>query len=155
MAKQTNNIPMMAQQIVKEMGGRGNVAQLSHCATRLRVNVADPGKVNVDELKKINGVYGVELAGDYLQVIVGAIIEDLYLAVEKLTGVTGAGNIEKPDGPKQKKTLGQTFSSFLLMMAGIMSPVIPALIAAGFLSTVLTIMSVFFHVDAGNSTTRS
>ena len=91
MAKQTNNIPMMAQQIVKEKGGRGNVAQLSHCATRLRVNVADPGTVNVDELKKINGVYGVELVGDYLQVIVGAIIEDLYLAVEKLTGVTGAG----------------------------------------------------------------
>lgn len=152
MAKQTNNIPMMAQQIVKEIGGRGNVAQLNHCATRLRINVVDPAKVNVDELKKINGVYGVELAGDYLQVIVGAIIEDLFLATEKLTGVTGGGNIEKPDAPKQKKTLSQTFSSFLLLMAGIMSPVIPALIASGLLSTVLTIMTVFFHVDASNST---
>ena len=147
MAKSTNNIPMMAQQIVREIGGRGNVAQLNHCATRLRINVVDPAKVNVDELKKINGVYGVELAGDYLQVIVGAIIEDLFLATEKLTGVTGGGNIEKPDGPKQKKSLSQAFSGFLLMMAGILSPVVPALIASGFLSTILTIMTVFFHVD--------
>lgn len=152
MAKKDTNIPMMAQQIVKEIGGRGNVAQLNHCATRLRINVADPGKVNVEALKKIDGVFGVELAGDYLQVIVGAIIEDLFLATESLTGVTGGGNIEKPDGPKQKKTVAQTFSSFLLMMAGILSPVVPALIASGLLSTVLTIMTVFLHVDASNPT---
>ncbi|MDE6108138.1 MAG: PTS transporter subunit EIIC [Oscillospiraceae bacterium] len=152
MAKKDTNIPMMAQQIVREIGGRGNVAQLNHCATRLRINVADPGKVNVEALKKIDGVFGVELAGDYLQVIVGAIIEDLFLATESLTGVTGGGNIEKPDGPKQKKTIAQTFSSFLLMMAGILSPVVPALIASGLLSTVLTIMTVFLHVDASNPT---
>ncbi len=153
MAKKTSNIPMMAQQIVKEIGGRGNVAQLNHCATRLRVNVADPAKVNVDALKKINGVLGVELTGDYLQVIVGAIIEDLFLATESLTGVTGGGNIEKAQGPKQKKSVAQVFSSFLLMMAGILSPVVPALIASGLLSSVLTVMSLVLHVDATTSPT--
>lgn len=47
------------------------------------------------------------------------------------------------------------FSSFLLLIAGILSPVIPALIASGLLSTVLTIMTLVFKVDAATSSTYS
>lgn len=143
------DISKLAQSIVKGLGGKENLSQINHCATRLRVTLKDPAKADVDSVKKIGGVMGVELRGDQAQVIVGQIIEDLFLEVEKLTGKIASDG--KPE-TKEKKTIPQLFSSFLLMMAGIMSPVIPALIAAGFLATLLTIMQVFFHVDPTNST---
>lgn len=84
-------MPEMAERVLEGLGGAGNVTQLNHCATRLRVNVADPEKVDTKGLKKVPGVLGVELAGDYCQVIVGGIIEDLYLAVGKITGPVAGG----------------------------------------------------------------
>lgn len=53
---------------------------------------------------------------------------------------------------KVKRTPGEVFNDFLLMVAGILSPVIPALIAAGFLATVLAIMQLAFGVTTDNST---
>lgn len=142
------DIPTLASQIVEGLGGKENLAQINHCATRLRVVVNDPAKLNTEGLKKTKGVLGVEVSGDQVQVIVGQIIEDLFLAVEKKTGTTS----KAAAGPKKKKTVMQVFSDFLLMMAGIMSPIIPALITAGFLSTLLTILQLVFGIDSSNST---
>ena len=49
----------------------------------------------------------------------------------------------------------QTGRCMLLVMAGCLSPVIPALIASGLLATVLTIMTLVLHVDASTSSTYS
>ena len=146
------NIPELAAGIIAGLGGKENLAQINHCATRLRVVLKDPKKADTAALQKLKGVLGVELRGDQGQVIVGQIIEDLYLNVEKLTGSL-SGNGDKP-AEKEKKGIARVFSDFLLMMAGIMSPVIPALITAGFLSTLLIILQLVFHVDATNSTYR-
>ena len=143
-------LPLMAEQIVQCLGGKDNIARINHCATRLRVNPVDSSKVDKDGLKKIKGVIGIDASTGEIQVIVGAIIEDLYLAVEKITG-NGGGKVA--DVPFYKKKPQEMFSSFLLLMAGCLSPVIPALIASGLLSTVLTIMTLVLKVDAATSPT--
>lgn len=152
MAKITKaEMPAMAEQIVKCLGGKENVARINHCATRLRVNPVDMEKVDKDGLKKVRGVIGIDTSKSELQIIVGAIIEDLYLEVEKITG-NGGGSVAD-DVPFWKKRPSEVFSSFLLLMAGCLSPVIPALIASGLLATVLTIMTLVLHVDASTSST--
>ncbi|MDO4612762.1 MAG: PTS transporter subunit EIIB [Actinomycetaceae bacterium] len=45
-----------APSIVEAVGGADNVARLSHCATRLRFVLKDPGKADVGRLKGIDGV---------------------------------------------------------------------------------------------------
>lgn len=80
MAKITKaEMPALAEQIVKCLGGKENVARINHCATRLRVNPVDMEKVDKDGLKKLHGVIGIDASKAELQIIVGAIIEDLYL----------------------------------------------------------------------------
>lgn len=85
----------MATSIIQGLGGTGNLTNVTHCATRLRVVVKDPAKINQAAVKKVNGVLGLEVAGNQVQVIVGQVIEDLYLAVEKqvgsLAGKAGGG----------------------------------------------------------------
>lgn len=154
MAKITKaEMPALAEQIVKCLGGKENVARINHCATRLRVNPVDMEKVDKDGLKRLHGVIGIDSSKAELQIIVGAIIEDLYLEVEKITGNGGGAVVD--DVPFWKKRPSEIFSSFLLLMAGCLSPVIPALIASGLLATVLTIMTLVLHVDASTSSTYS
>lgn len=154
MAKITKaEMPALAEQIVKCLGGKENVARINHCATRLRVNPVDMEKVDKDGLKRLHGVIGIDSSKAELQIIVGAIIEDLYLEVEKITG--NGGGAVADDVPFWKKRPSEIFSSFLLLMAGCLSPVIPALIASGLLATVLTIMTLVLHVDASTSSTYS
>lgn len=55
MAKITKaEMPALAEQIVKCLGGKENVARINHCATRLRVNPVDMEKVDKDGLKRLH-----------------------------------------------------------------------------------------------------
>ena len=144
----------MSQSILDNVGGTENLANVNHCATRLRLKLKDPEKANKAELKKLDGVLGVEVAGEETQIIVGQIIEDLFFAFEKVSGVKGGVVDENLDpglsnGNKSPLAL---FLGFLQLMAGIMSPVIPTLIIAGFFSLILTLGTTFFGLDSTTST---
>ena len=147
MAKKLNYADMAAA-IITQLGTQENLTNVNHCATRLRVVVRDPSKVDAAALKKIDGVLGVEVRENQVQVIVGQIIEDLFLEVEKRVGKTNANGAGKP----QEKKLVAIFSNFLQLMAGIMSPVIPSLIAAGFLTCLLLLLNLVFGLESTNST---
>jgi PTS system beta-glucosides-specific IIC component len=138
----------MATEIIQQLGGKGNLTFVNHCATRLRVNVKDMSLVSEENLKKIQGVLGVSLvpADNEVQVIVGQVIEDVYGAVEKQVGNLSGGQTKSG-----KKGILGGFANFLMMMAGIMSPIIPPLIAAGLLSVMMLIME-WCGVAADSST---
>lgn len=144
----------MSQDILANVGGVENLLNINHCATRLRLKVKDASKINKAQINKIDGVLGVEVAGAETQIIVGQIIEDLFFAFEDETGMKG-GVIDEnldPDLEPQKKNLFTMFVGFLQMMAGIMSPVIPTLIIAGFFSLILTLGTTLFGLDTTTST---
>ena len=48
-----------AQGVLKAIGGRDNIVSAAHCATRLRLVIADNGKVNKEELENVEGAKGV------------------------------------------------------------------------------------------------
>ena len=47
-----------ASQIIEAIGGAGNVKSLTHCATRLRFELVDAGKVDQHRLETMKGVLG-------------------------------------------------------------------------------------------------
>ena len=66
------SIMQLADLIVKELGGLDNIDKANNCMTRVRVDVLDRSKVNVEALKTIDGVMGVVSdEGNYVQVVVG------------------------------------------------------------------------------------
>ena len=60
-----------AQEILSATGGKDNLASAAHCATRLRLVIADNAKVNKPVLEGIDGVKGVFEASGQLQIIIG------------------------------------------------------------------------------------
>ena len=76
-----------ASQIYEQIGGKDNLISAAHCATRLRLVIADNSKVNVPALEEIEGVKGVFDASGQLQLIIGT------GTVNKVTGFGAFINI--------------------------------------------------------------
>lgn len=146
------NYNEMSKQILKNVGGAQNLTTVNHCATRLRLGVKDINKVNKAALNKIDGVLGVEVMQDQIQIIVGQTIEDLFNAFTQTTGFSGSVDGATTNKKKQKKNIGTLFVDFLELVAKIMAPVIPVLICAGFFSLIIIVAQMFFHLKTTDST---
>ncbi|SFL71790.1 PTS system, beta-glucosides-specific IIC component [Gracilibacillus orientalis] len=123
----------VAKQIVDKIGGSKNVDQAWHCVTRLRFNLDDKEKVEMEEIKKMNGVMGAQFSGDQFQVIIGNQVSDVFAEVEPLVGVAGSGEV-KNSGEKQGAV-----SLVMDFISGIFTPILPALAGAGLLKGFLAL----------------
>jgi len=132
----------MAREIIDTMGGKENINNLQYCMTRMRVTPKDAGKVDVESLKKVEGVMGVvESSGQY-QIIVGpGIVNKLAAQMEELTGVKVG---ETRDLRSEIKDKNRTpFKMMLRRIAGIFIPLIPALIGCGLIMGINNILLKF------------
>ena len=84
-----------AQQVLDNIGGASNIVSAAHCATRLRLVIADNSKVNKKELENAEGAKGVFEAQGQLQIIFGTgIVNKVYDEFTALAGITGASKEE-------------------------------------------------------------
>ena len=77
-----------AYQLVLAFGGKSNITALDACITRLRVSVADPGKVNRARLKAL-GAAGVVVVGNNMQAIYGPKSEGYKIDMDEYMKVAG------------------------------------------------------------------
>lgn len=126
------NYEMLAKQILSLVGGKENVTGITHCATRLRFNLKQDEKAELDEIKKLEGVLGVVVKGGQTQVIIGPNVTKAYDAVTELIGET-----TETEG-NDKKLVARVLDTIV----GIFAPIIPAVTGAGMLKAVLSILVV-------------
>ena len=90
-----NKEKRIAEQVLKLVGGKENISHVFHCMTRLRVNLKDNGLANLEKIKEVEGVYGVQIAEGEIQVIIGAGVNSVYNAVLDLTGLEETESINE------------------------------------------------------------
>ena len=78
----------LAEQIVKDVGGKDNIRSLSHCITRLRFKLKDESKTNDDSLKNNPGVVTVMKSGGQYQVVIGNHVPNVYTDVCEVAGIS-------------------------------------------------------------------
>lgn len=80
------NISEVSVNLLDKLGGISNIDGISNCQTRIRVDVYNKDEVNLDQLKKIDGVIGVVLFGSQIQVVLGNITQEIAnIFIEKLS----------------------------------------------------------------------
>ena len=136
-----------AQQLVDAMGGKKNITRVFHCMTRLRFYVNDKNMINEEEIKKLSEVSGVNWHQDQFQVIAGNEVNEIYAELVKM----GIPNDDTDTSQKssEKKSVG---SAIIDSITGCMTPMIPALTAAGMIKVVLTLLTTFNLVSDRSST---
>lgn len=124
-----------AEEIVANIGGRENVAQAAHCATRLRLVIKDNNKINKSELENIDGVKGMFENNGQLQLIIGTgtvnKVYDEFLAVTGMSAATkddvkAAAAAQQPAWKRALKSVGDVFV-----------PILPAIVASGLMMGVV------------------
>ena len=61
----------IAKKILELLGGKENIRTVGNCYTRIRTEVADTGKCQIEELKKLEISLGVVTEGSQVQIVVG------------------------------------------------------------------------------------
>lgn len=83
-----NNYEQMSEAILELAGGPENLRKVSHCFTRLRLDVEALDKCDVEGLKKVEGAKGCVVNSGQVQVIIGKEVEDLYPVFLKKAGIS-------------------------------------------------------------------
>ena len=132
------NYENLAKSILEKIGGKENVSNLTHCATRLRFNLKDNSKAKTSEIKNINGVMGVVDKGGQYQVIIGNDVNHVYKEVVKIANLdTMSSNAsEEVD---DRKPIAKVIDT----ITGIFTPILPAITAAGMMKAVLALLTAF------------
>jgi PTS system sucrose-specific IIC component len=124
-----------ASDILNAIGGQSNIASAAHCATRLRLVIADNAKVKKETLENVDGVKGVFEAAGQLQVIIGTgTVNKVYDEFIKLAGVEAAS---KEDVKQAAASQAPWYKRAIKTLGDIFVPIIPAIVATGLLNGLL------------------
>ena len=131
---------MLANQIIELIGGLENIDQVWNCTTRLRFKLNDDSLVQDEKIKKLNGVLGTQERNDQYQIIIGNDVEEVEKILEQRIGkketLTDSKNIQK-----EKKRKENIFNEIIDAISNIFSPILPAIIGAGMMKCILSILT--------------
>lgn len=138
----------LASDCVRLVGGKENVATVTHCFTRLRFKLKDKSKADLEALKELDGTLDALEVGDQTQIIIGPQVNEVFKEVEKIVGSSVADPTPVQDDAAAKADAdaaageGKGFSVGTLLdtVTGIFAPVITAITAGGMVKAVLLIM---------------
>ncbi len=140
----------VAAEVLKGLGGKENVVANVTCMTRLRVSVAHYGEVNIDALKKTEGVLGV-VDSDTVQIVFGpGIVNRVGEEFSRLTGLAlgvdqAAGDVKelaKENKEANRQKHNGPVQRFLKRIANIFIPLLPGIIAAGLINGIVNVVNV-------------
>ncbi|AGR42275.1 PTS transporter subunit EIIC [Spiroplasma diminutum] len=90
--KNSDKFLLTANEILNHIGGKNNFSELYNCVTRIRFKIIDKEKVKLEVVKKIPLVKGVVWNGDELQIIIGADVEKVKTALDKIIQNSNSGS---------------------------------------------------------------
>ena len=124
-----------AQDILDHVGGSKNIASAAHCATRLRLVIADNKKVSKEALENVDGVKGVFEASGQLQIILGTgTVNKVFAEFIDIAGITASSKAEAKEAAAEKQNW---FMRAIKLLGDIFVPIIPAIVASGFLMGIM------------------
>lgn len=117
-----------AREMLEAIGGKENIAAVTHCATRMRFVLNDDSKADVKRLEKIPAVKGTFTNAGQFQAIIGNDVPTFYNEFTAISGIEGVSKeAAKSAAQKNQNWLQRALS----MLAEIFTPIIPAIIVGG------------------------
>jgi len=133
----------LASKIIALVGGEENISVLTHCATRLRFNLKDNSKADIEALKGLEGVLTAQLKSGQLQVVIGAKVNAIFDEVSAQVHITeGGASVEEPS----KNKVGAVIET----ISGIFAPTLPVLIGCGMFKAIVSLIT-NLHLMPGDS----
>ncbi|AHN27192.1 PTS trehalose transporter subunit IIBC [Gilliamella apicola] len=130
MAKDSKSSIEAITKLIDLIGGKENVASVTHCLTRLRFALVDPKAANVDAIEELPFVKGCFNNAGQFQVIIGTNVDSYYKSLIQQLNLDEASKEQTKVAAKKNMSF---FERFISNLAEIFVPLLPALIAGGLL----------------------
>ena len=135
----------VAEQIYEKVGKKENLVSAAHCATRLRLVIADNNQCDSKAVEEIEGVKGVFFASGQLQIILGTgTVNKVYDEFLQVSGLSAATKAEVKQAAAAQQNI---FKRAIKTLGDIFVPIIPAIVASGFLMGIMEALN--FMVNNG------
>ncbi|WML36966.1 PTS system trehalose-specific EIIBC component [Clostridium sp. OS1-26] len=138
-----------AKQLLEYIGGKENIAAVTHCATRMRFVLNDAKKADVKKIEGIKAVKGTFTQAGQFQVIIGNEVSIFYNDFVEITGVDGVSKEQAKIAAKSNMSFIQ---KLLANLAEIFTPLIPALVVGGLILGFRNIIGDIKLLEGGTKT---
>lgn len=142
-----------ASEIVAAVGGPENIQSLTHCATRLRFQLADASGIDTGTVESIKGVMGaVPQSGDRYQVIIGGGVQTVYNEINELPEMSNRRQLTDAELKAAARAGGVRgkfawVDSFFEFLSDSFRPILGALLGASLIITFMSLMATFKVID--------
>lgn len=134
-----------AREIYEHVGKKENIISAAHCATRLRLVIADNEKADKNAVDNIDGVKGVFFAQGQMQIILGTgVVNRVY---DEFIQIAGISESSKEELKQVAASRANPFQRLIKTLGDIFVPIIPAIVASGFLMGIMEALN--FMVNNG------
>ena len=138
-----------SKKLLEYVGGRENIAAVSHCVTRMRFVLNDPSKADTEAIESLSSAKGTFTQAGQFQVIIGNEVSTFYNDFAEVAGIEGVSKDAVKKAAMQNQTLLQRIMSSL---AEIFAPLIPAIIVGGLILGFRNIIGEIALFDGGTKT---
>ena len=114
--------------LISLVGGKDNIAAVSHCLTRLRFVLKNTAQADIKAIETIPSVKGCFTNAGQFQVVIGTEVDEFYKQLIAETGVDGASKEAAKVAARQNMSVLERSISHL---AEIFVPLLPAIITGG------------------------
>lgn len=129
-----------ASEIIEAVGGKENIEQVTHCATRLRFNLSDDKRADDEKVKQVEDVKGITKKGGQYQLIIGPQVSSLYDEVVAVIGVKDQNDTsQKQKEPTKNGGPKEVVNAVFDYLSGSLTPLIPILLAASLCKTIAAV----------------
>ncbi len=117
-----------AEKLLEYVGGKENIAAVTHCATRMRFVLNDQSRANEKAIEEIPSVKGMFTNAGQFQVIIGNDVSTFY---NDFTDVSGIEGVSKEQSKAIAKNNQNIVQRAIATLAEIFTPLLPAIIVGG------------------------
>lgn len=138
-----------AQKLFELLGGKENIAAVTHCMTRMRYVLQEPDKVDTKVIEALPSVKGTFTQAGQFQVIIGNDVADFYNEFVKVSGIEGVAKDTVKSMAKQNQNPLQRAISVL---AEIFAPLLPAIMVGGLILGFRNCIDSLYFFENGTKT---
>ena len=135
-----------ASKLLEYVGGKENINAVTHCVTRMRFVLADPGKADIKKIESLPSVKGTFTQAGQFQVIIGNEVDEFYKDFTAIAGIEGVSKDAAKNAAKDNQTALQKAMSNI---AEIFAPLIPAIICGGLILGFRNLLETFVVLEQG------
>lgn len=135
----------ISREIVRLVGGKENILGIAHCATRLRLVLADNDKANIGQIEDVDLVKGVFVAGDQLQIIFGTgIVNDI---CQVLADSIHMNSMSLGDLKSKANTRMNSIQRAVKALSDVFIEIMPGILAAALLTGLSSVLGNLSFVE--------